>query len=124
MIAPSCNPHFLVVKSISFGLGLSPPTAARSQVHEPAGRLPHSHVLPEGGAAFSFAALSHVHWPAGRARHEHRAPLSEFSVAALWQVQWSADWLPQEQVACLAVVHQYFTRRREVLGLMRRGLIG
>ena len=51
---------------------------------------------------FSVAARSQVHSPAGRAWHEQRAPEVLFSVEALSQVHWSADFLPHEQVACLA----------------------
>lgn len=114
----------MVVKSISFA-GLNWPSLALSHVHPPvephhvsreahsmggravvlanapAGRTPHWHVEPVG-FIFSVAALSHVHSPAGLARQEQRGPSIAFSLAALSQVQWSADCLPHEQVACWA----------------------
>ena len=68
----------------------------------PAGREPHEQRLPLG-VTFSAVALSQLHSPAGRARHEHRGPSILFSVAAFSQVQLRADWLPHEQVACVAV---------------------
>jgi hypothetical protein len=45
-----------------------------------------------------------LHLPAGRARHEQRSPSTEFSLAAFSQLHCSADCLPQEQVACWAVI--------------------
>lgn len=49
-----------------------------------------------------MSARSQVHSPAGRARHEQRGPETAFSVLALAQVQLSAEFWPQEQVACCA----------------------
>lgn len=69
----------------------------------PAGRAPHEHAAVLG-LLFSAGARSQVHSPAGRARHEHRGPSTAFSFGALSQVQWRALVLPQEQVACLAIV--------------------
>lgn len=79
--------------------------ATKKMKHLPAGRTPQAHALTPTamGFVFSVEARSHVHSPAGRARHEQRGPETEFSVAALSQLQWRADSLPQEHVACFAV---------------------
>lgn len=90
------NQAYFVVKSISLGFD-----SARSQVHDPAARAPQEQLLPATGA-FSLVERSQVHLPEGRARQEHLAPLKLFSAGAFSQVQSSADFCPQEQVACLA----------------------
>jgi hypothetical protein len=51
-----------------------------------------------------------LQWAAGRARHEQRSPSTEFSVLALSQLHCRAGCLPQEQVACWAVVGAEETR--------------
>lgn len=75
------------------------------EINIPAGRTPQAQaVTPTAmGFVFSVAARSQVHSPAGRARHEQRGPETKFSVAAFSQVQWRADCLPHEHVACFAV---------------------
>lgn len=93
------NQAYFVVKSISLGFD-----SARSQVHDPAARAPQEQLLPATGA-FSLVERSQVHLPEGRARQEHLAPLKLFSAGAFSQVQSSADFCPQEQVACLAQTH-------------------
>lgn len=55
------------------------------------------------GAWFSAPALAQVHLPTGRDPHEHVGPETAFSSAAREQLQFWADCLPQEQVACWAV---------------------
>lgn len=52
------------------------------------------------GDWFSDAALLQVHLPTGRAPQEQVGPVMVFSAGAAAQVQWRADSLPQEQVAC------------------------
>lgn len=76
-------------------------TRGRRSINIPAGRDPQEQVSPDG-LVFSVAARSQVHSPTGRALHEQRGPATAFSEAALLQVQWRADCLPQEQVACWA----------------------
>jgi len=95
--------------------------------NSPAGLAPHTHEAPEG-FWFSVLARSQVHCPAGRARHEQRGPSTLFSAAALSQVQWRADCLPHEQVACLAVPQKkksvYRTKRLKVFIQPREHVMG
>lgn len=132
--------YFFVVKSVSCSEGLYPPSLAFSHVqasnslvslglrvaskawgNSPAGLDPQAQVLP-AGFWFSVLARSQVHWPAGRARHEQRAPSTAFSEEALSHVQWRADCLPQEQVACLAVIQKETAsvNERAIRGAMSR----
>jgi hypothetical protein len=78
--------------------------AAATAQDLPAGLDPQAQVFP-AGFWFSVLARSQVHCPAGRARQEQRAPSTAFSDDALSHVQWRADCLPHEQVACLAQTH-------------------
>jgi len=106
--------YALVVKSIS--LGLIPPSVAFSQVQASAGLAPQEQRDP-AGVEFSVAARSQVHAPAGRARHEQRGPSTAFSVAAFPQVQWRADFSPQEHLAWVAQTHPSPLFPQQVLGV-------
>ena len=77
--------------------------ASGDKSHSPAARMPQAHRAPPG-FEFSAEARSQVHSPAGRARHEQRGPSTAFSVDALEQLQCRADCLPQEHLACWAMV--------------------
>lgn len=76
---------------------------SRSRANSPAALDPHWQVDP-AGLTFSEVARSQVHSPAGRARHEQRGPVTLFSAVAFSQLQWRADCLPQEHLACWAVM--------------------
>jgi len=84
------------VKSVS--VASRSPSTDFSQVQASAGLAPQEHNEPEG-VEFSVLARSQVQDPAGRARHEHRGPVTVFSVSALPQEQFRADFSPQEHFA-------------------------
>jgi len=103
-----------VVKSVS--VGRRPPSEAFSQVQASAGLAPQEQTEPLG-AAFSVEALSHVQDPAGRARHEQRGPVTSFSVLALSQLHWRADFSPQEHLAWEAQTQPWPLLPQHVLGV-------
>lgn len=55
-------------------------------------------------------------WRGGNSRHEHLAPPTLFSVEAFSQLQFSADCLPQEQVALVWQTQVESERPQQVLG--------